>query len=584
MRASDIADPEVLAEVARRADYGILLAWVAASLIVTRVDGRRTLKRGRARRRPALLSVVLDVTGRKRVEAELRASERRYRRIVDNASEGIWMYDALGVTTFMNPRMAEMLGVTVEEAVGTSFFAFSHEADIAAGRQRLARRIRGVRESSEIRLRRKDGRDLWVSVESDPLLDDQGRFENALALVTDITDKRTTAAALQRSSDELRQAQKMEAVGLLAGGIAHDFNNLLTVILSSGELLLDELAATDPLRADVEEIRKAGVRASQLTKQLLAFSRKQILTPAVIDLNNVISGIEKMLQTLLGDEIELCVLPAPAKGRVHADAGQLEQVIMNLAVNARDAMPTGGRLTIDTRNVMIDATYASEHAGVVPGPYIMVAVTDTGTGMDRATQERIFEPFFTTKDKSKGTGLGLATVYGIVQQSGGHITVHSELGHGTTFNVYLPRTDRAREIATIPPPFVTSLRGFETILLVEDDAAVRAVIYSILRRNGYAVLEAQNAGEALMMCEQHAGDVHLLLTDVVMPRITGRQLATRIAKLRIGLKVVYMSGYTDDAIVHHGVLEPGIEFLPKPIMPDALLRKLREVLDSPRSD
>ncbi|MEO8799673.1 MAG: PAS domain S-box protein [Polyangiaceae bacterium] len=409
-----------------------------------------------------IAGVVQDITDRKRGEAELRASENRYRRIVENTSEGIWMYDIAGVTTFMNPRMAEMLGYSADELVGRPIFALMQAAEIPGAQARLARRRRGIKERGEFRLQRRDGTELLVSLHTTPLQDDAGDVESVLALVTDITEQRKSQAALQHSAERLRQAQKMEAVGSLAGGVAHDFNNLLSVILSYTDLAIADLKVGDPLRADLEEVHKAGLRAGALTRQLLAFSRQQVLQPAVIDVNEVVGGVEKMLGRLLGEDIELSWIMSPAPVRVHADPGQIEQVLMNLVVNARDAMPNGGNLTIETAGIMLTDADAALYPGVIPGPHVLLAVTDTGVGMDAATQARIFDPFFTTKEKGKGTGLGLSTVYGIVKQSEGNICVTSEVGAGTTFKVYLPQTERT-VISQAPPAVQTpTRRGTET--------------------------------------------------------------------------------------------------------------------------
>jgi PAS domain S-box-containing protein len=384
-------------------------------------------------------------------------------------------------------------------------------------------------------------------------------------------------AALQ---EQLRQSQKMEAIGKLAGGVAHDFNNLLTVIHGYSELLLDNLDQNSRLRQDVLEIMNASDRASSLTQQLLAFSRKQVLQPKVLDLNVHVSSVDKMLRRMIGENIELTSLLAKDLKRIKADPGQIEQVIFNLAINAKDAMPNGGKLTIETANVILDESYARSRIGVTPGHYVMLSVSDTGMGMRPEVKEQIFEPFFTTKEKGKGTGLGLSTVYGIIQQSSGNIWVYSEPGVGTTFKVYLPTIEEGTESLKPTSIPTESKQGFETILLVEDEEMVRKLARTVLQKNGYTVLEASNGEEALRIVQgQNGNPIHLMVTDVVMPGMSGRQLADRLLPLRPEMKVLYMSGYTDDAIVHHGVLDPGIAYIQKPFAPDALASKVRQILD-----
>jgi two-component system cell cycle sensor histidine kinase/response regulator CckA len=385
----------------------------------------------------------------------------------------------------------------------------------------------------------------------------------------------------RRLEQQLRQAQKMEAVGRLAGGIAHDFNNLLTVINGYSQLISARLPAGDSTRADAEEIQKAGDRAAALTRQLLAFSRKQIMAPVVLNLNRIVSEMEKMLRRLIGEDIELVTSLDPGLGNVKADSGQIEQVIMNLAVNARDAMIHGGKLTLETANVTLDEGFARDHAGAHIGPHAMLGVSDTGVGMDQETQSHLFEPFFTTKEQGKGTGLGLSTVYGIVKQTGGSIWAYSEPGQGTTFKIYLPRVDDPADSSKPTKRREQLPRGTETILLVEDAEGVRNLIRQVLTQNGYTLLAAEDGEQAFKLVEQHAGPIHLLLTDIVLPRMGGPEIAHRLRALRPGIGVLFTSGYTDRGVVENGVLESGIAFLQKPFAADELRRRVREVLGPP---
>ena len=538
------------------------------------------LKHNLARLVPAIEREMREAAqraARRRAEDALRASEARYRALFEASPVPMWVFEE-GSRRFaaVNQAALDHYGYTREE------FARMTIEDIRPPEDRLKLHEHletpAERPFEQIwRHRKKDGTPIHVAVSARDL-EYAGRPAR-IVLAHDVTDRLRAEDALRKTEEQLRQAQKLEGIGSLAGGIAHDFNNMLSIILSYASLLLEGLKPGDPFASDVVEIRRAAERAAEMTRQLLAFSRKQMLSPRVLDLNQTLAGMEKMLRRLVGESVEVSFQAAPALGRVLVDPSQVEQVVMNLVVNARDAMPDGGTVTLETTNVHLDDAYAAEHVGVTPGPYVLLAVTDTGTGMDRQTQARIFEPFFTTKEIGKGTGLGLSTVFGIVKQSGGHIWVYSEVGRGTTFKVYLPLSERAVESVLEPLP-PAGLEGSETVLLVEDDDQLRTLTRTLLRRNGYHVIDAQNGGEALIACEQHPGEIHLLLTDVVMPRMSGRQIADRLVNMRPEMRVLFMSGYTENSIVRQGGLEPGIAFLPKPITPETLLRKVREVLDA----
>jgi two-component system cell cycle sensor histidine kinase/response regulator CckA len=511
---------------------------------------------------------------RRKTEEALQASELRFRRLRESGVVGITVTDSTSRIVEANEAFLKMVGYS--------------RADLDAGSMSWAAMTpREWRHLNALAAERLDATGVAAPWEKEYLRKDGSRVP-VLVAVARIDGSQSISISLdlsERKRLELQasQAQKMEAIGSLAGGVAHDFNNILSVILNYSEGITATLNPDDPMRADVEEIDKAARRAAALTRQLLAFSRRQVFERRVLDLNQCISGVERMLRRLLGAGIELTTLPASGPWHVSADPGQVEQVLMNLVVNARDAMPNGGKLVIETKNVEIDAEYARAHHDVAAGSYVMVAVSDTGIGMDKATLARLFEPFFTTKEPGKGTGLGLATVFGIVKQSGGHIWVYSEPGKGTTFKVYFPRVLAEASAAVEqhngsdrPPP--DSSRANETVLLVEDDDAVRVVARNILRRSGYVVLEAPNGGEALLISEQHGAKIHLLLTDVVLPRMSGRQLAERLATTRPEMKVLFMSGYTDDAILQHGVLDSGVSYLQKPLTSALLTQKVRDVL------
>jgi len=518
--------------------------------------------------------VCRDLSERKRAERAQAEAEAKYRTLVEqvNAITYIAEIGIDGQWYYVSPQVERILGYTPEEwlALSKNWADYIHPDDRATVMAAEDASQKGEPFQAEFRVRRKDGREVWLN---DTGVVVQGSNAHPLmeGIIVDITERKQLETQLQ-------QSQKMEAVGRLAGGIAHDFNNLLTIITGYTDLALSRPAVPLDLRADIERIENAAGRAAALVRQLLAFSRKQVLQPKLLDLNAIVVNMEKLLRRLVDDNIEMSTSVRDNLGKVKADPAQIEQVIMNLVVNARDAMPQGGRLLLETSNVNLDAAYAFEHASVKPGKYVMLAVSDTGTGMDSETVAHIFEPFYTTKEAGRGTGLGLSTVYGIVKQSGGYIWVYSEPGKGSTFKVYLPRVEEAQEAETAKPGPFSDQRGSETILLVEDEEAVRDLVKTILTGQGYHVIVARNPRHAEEVAEKYPGEIHLLLTDVVMPGTSGRELAVLITRRRPHVRVLYMSGYTENVVTSGGLLEEGLAFLQKPFSPALLVQRIREVL------
>jgi two-component system, cell cycle sensor histidine kinase and response regulator CckA len=524
-----------------------------------------------------LVSLALGADERRRAAEALRLSEQRYRDLFENANDMIYTMDLSGVITSINRRGEELTGYTREELLGTPLgrsLLSAEDTTITAAA--LQRKLLGETELTvyEANLLRKDGRRVPIEVNS-RLIYDGDQPVGLQGIARDISERK-------RLEDELRHAQKMEAIGRLAGAIAHDFNNLLTAILGYSQLLLLRLDANSPWRREISEIDKAGRSAATLTGQLLAFSRKQEVKPQILNLNQVVGGIERMLRRLIGEDIELTTQLDDTLGNIKADPGRLEQVIMNLAVNSRDAMPKGGKLKLSTTNVYVDPVHASHHLDAKAGPHVMLTVTDTGVGMDHETQSRIFEPFFTTKELGKGTGLGLSTVYGIVRQSEGFIEVQSELGLGTTFRIFFPSVGAA-PVPPTNPGNVDPGRGVETILMAEDDTAVRNLTRQVLELHGYKVLEARDAAEALAIARTYNGPIAALLTDVIMPQMNGPDLVRQVAMLRPQIRVVYMSGYADHQVLEAQSRDEAAVIVHKPFTPEALTRALRTVLDGAHS-
>ena len=519
-------------------------------------------------------AIKQDITAQKLAEKELRLSYS----VLSKMDNVVYVVNAGGGVVYVSPSAERLLGYSPNDLLNDGWWnlTFIGPDQAISERLRAVAVVRGETklrgESFERSVKAKDGSTRLM------LFTESATSDNLLIRVgSDIT-------AHRRVEDQFRQAQKMEAVGQLAGGVAHDFNNLLTIINGYSEILMNRLSSDDPARKSLSSIHEAGTRATSLTRQLLAFSRKQIIVPSVVDLNAVVKGMEKMLRRVIGEDIELKTTLDPSLGAVKADSGQLEQVLMNLVVNARDAMARGGKLTIETRNVELDESFSIPEYDVHPGPFSMLAITDDGCGMDDTVKSHIFEPFFTTKELGKGTGLGLPVVHGIIRQSGGHIRVHSELGAGTTFRIYLPHIDDSESSVLSETVTPAMHHGNETILLVEDEPGVRGLALHILESCGYRVLEADSGQDAMKVADAHQGPIHLVVTDVVMPNLGGRALAGYLARTRPDSRVLFVSGYTDDTMVRHGILNSTFAFLQKPFSAADLAQKVREVLDKPRTE
>jgi PAS domain S-box-containing protein len=518
------------------------------------------------------VGTVEDITDYKSAELALRQAEQYNRRLIQQARDVIFMLEPDGVIRSLNPAFETLTGWQQTEWIGKHFAPLVHNQDLPIAVARLQSVLKGeLPPPFELRILTRSNQFITAEFTVTPHLKEQA-VTAISGIARDVTQRKQLEA-------QLHQAQKIEAIGRLAGGIAHDFNNILSIIMGYADLAMTRLKHDQETCRCVQEINRAAERAGALTRQLLAFSRKQTLQPEVLDLNAVIASLEKMLRRLIGEDVALDIVPNAALGRVKADVNQIEQVLMNLVINARDAMPDGGTITIQTANVVLDEQYAASHPDVAAGHYVMFSVTDTGTGMTAEVKARIFEPFFTTKPQGKGTGLGLATVRGIVSQSGGHIALDSEPGRGTTFRIYLPRVNDGPALKAACNYPASTPRGSETILVVEDEESLLELATMALTDFGYTVLGAGDGDQALRIAQNHPHDLALVVTDVVMPRMGGRQLAQRLQQLRFGCKILFVSGYPDDTVVRHGILEKRVAFLHKPFTPSSLARKVREVLD-----
>ncbi len=518
--------------------------------------------------------VARDITELKKADREIRESHDLVEEVEKFAHIGFWKADLNHNTLLWSDEIYKIFGLDREsfDHKRNTFYSLIHPDD----RERVMHSLQNAIQNNETysvehRIVRKDGSIRWLNEHAKILRDENGTSYQLIGLVHDITERKIL-------EEQLRQSQKMEAIGQLAGGIAHDFNNLLSTIFGYCELIINEMDITHPTYKYIREINKAGERAASLTRQLLAFSRKQVLQPKVLNLNSLIFDMDKMLQRIIGENIDFISLPASNIGSIKADPGQIEQVLLNLIINARDAMPKGGKIILETQNIDVDEDYAKTHTDLKPGTYIQLTITDSGCGIDKATMNHIFEPFYTTKTKGKGTGLGLSIVYGIVKQSGGNIFVYSEIGKGTTFKIFFPRVEKSKEKPEKEIESIPSLQGSETILIVEDDELVRDMVVSVLKEYGYTTIETKSVAEALQTCEYHEGPIHALLTDIILPEKSGFELAEQIIQSREETKVLYMSGYTNNTLINEGIIDMEADFIQKPFTPNSLLRKIRQIL------